>query len=182
MPVPLYNIAIPTFKRALTTLSHILSKAEASLAATDSEGLPAKRLCDDMLPLTFQVQSASNTAKKSVWRLTGGKLAAESWPDEEKTMAELQARIAKTIELLDSVPEADINDNEDINVELGIGRGLPPLNVSGTVYVLNYGLPNFYFHVNTAYSILRANGVPIGKSDYLAAFLKEAKEAADAKN
>lgn len=173
MPITLYSATVPTFTHAFKMLAAVLKKAEEHVVSTGAEGGPdalaSKRLIADMLPLTFQIQGASNTAKKSMWRLSGGKLAAESWADDETTLEQLQARIAKTLALLESVDEAEINAMADKDVELALGPKKTTLNAGD--YVFAYALPNFFFHVQTAYAIVRVAGVPVGKTDYLRPFL-----------
>ncbi|CAK7275060.1 hypothetical protein SEPCBS57363_006484 [Sporothrix epigloea] len=170
--VTLYEVSITTFDKGLTTLKHILEKAKeyATTQGTDPNTYVNASLCDDMKGLAFQVQVASNTVKKSVWRLTGTDV--ESWADDETTLEQLIERTQRTIDLVQTVDEALITGKDDNIVELQMGKN-GSRNLAAKAYVLNYALPNFFFHVQTAYAILRAQKVPLGKSDYLGGFFKE---------
>jgi len=162
----MYDASVPVFTHFLRSLSAILKKAEAHCAAKkiDPSIILSARLAPDMFALTRQVQIASDAAKGAGARLTG--IAVPSWPDEEKTFDELQARIAKTIEFLASLkPEQFAGaETRDIMIKAG-GR---ELNFKGFTYLETYAKPNFYFHVTTAYAILRHNGIELGKPDFLA--------------
>ena len=160
MSISMYRASIPVFIRALGNLSAILKKAEAH------EGSPSfidARLVPDMLTLAGQVQRASDTAKAAVARLGG--IDNPSFPDTEKTFAELQARIKKTVDFLQGVKPDKIDGSEQKKIEFKAGSR--ELKFTGTDYLLGFALPNFYFHVTTAYAILRHKGVQIGKMDYL---------------
>lgn len=156
----LYDVTIPTFLRALGNLDHILGKAEAS----GIEGLPEARLIEDMHPLARQVQIASDTAKFTAVRL--GQAEPLAMPDDETTLTQLRARIEKTIVYLQGVDRAGFEGREDAEVILKLPNGELPF--TGLSYVTDFALPNFFFHVTTAYAILRAKGVEIGKMDFLA--------------
>ncbi|CAK7214184.1 hypothetical protein SEUCBS140593_002097 [Sporothrix eucalyptigena] len=168
--VSLYEVSITTFAKGLTTLKHILEKAgeHATAQGLDPNAYVNAALCEDMRPLSFQVQVASNTVKKSVWRLTGTDV--ESWADDETTLAQLVARTQRTLDLVQAVDEASIAGKDDTIVELQMGKA-GTKNLPAKAYVLNYALPNLFFHIQTAYAILRAQGVPLGKSDYLGGFM-----------
>lgn len=159
----MYNSSVSLMLNGMKTLSAILTKAESHL---DADSLASLKLIDDMLPLSFQIQMCSNVAKKTVSRLTG----ADDTPmeDNEKTLPELQKRIADTIALLEGVTQSAFDGCESKQVELKLGP-LGPLHLSGEDYVFDYALPNFYFHASIAYAILRAKGVPLGKGDWLGA-------------
>ena len=165
MPVSLYDLTVPAFLRAFANLSAILEKGQAFAAAEGRapESLTEARLIADMAPLTAQIQRASDTAKGAVVRLGG--LENPSFPDTEKTFAEMQERIEKTVAFLKSVDPAALEGKEEAEVVLKAGG--TSLTFTGRDYVLNFVLPNFYFHVTTAYALLRQQGVPIGKRDYL---------------
>jgi len=122
-----------------------------------------------MRPLSFQVQVASNTVKKSIWRLTGEEV--ESWEDDETTLEQLKARVQKTLDLLGKTDPKSVDGREDRLVELQLGKG-GSLNLPAKAYVFSYAHPNFFFHLQTAYAILRMKGVPLGKQDYLSSFMK----------
>jgi hypothetical protein len=160
MSISMYRASIPVFIRALNNLSAILKKGEAH---EGSASFIDARLAPDMLTLAGQVQRASDAAKAAVARLGG--IDNPSFPDTEKTFAELQARIKKTIDFLQSVKPGQIDGSEQKTIEMkAAGR---ELKFTGIDYLLGFALPNFYFHVTAAYAILRHKGVQIGKMDYL---------------
>ncbi len=161
----LYDAAIPPVRRALVNLGHILDKAAAHFAGAaiaEADWLSAS-LAPDMFPLTRQIQTASDAAKYMASRLSDG--AAPSMPDVETSVVELQERIARTVAYLDSVPRSAIDGREDAPVLVKIPNG--EIRFTGASYVRDFGLPNFFFHIVTAYGILRHRGAPIGKLDYL---------------
>src|SRR5262249_49984046 len=121
------------------------------------------RLYPDMFPLSRQVQIACDTAKGAMARLAG--VTNPAHEDTERTFEELKARIAKTVDFVRSVQPAQVEGTEDRDITLKLG----PREVTwkGMQYLLGFALPNFYFHVTTAYDILRHNGVPVGKPDYI---------------
>jgi hypothetical protein len=165
MPLTMYHASVPVFLRALANLSAILRKAEAHAAARkiDPVVIVNARLAPDMFALSRQVQSASDSAKGCAARLAG--MEVPRWEDTESTLPELQARIAKTVAFLQAVSPELIANSEERKVVLKL-RG-QEVNFSGQTYLLSFALPNFFFHVVTAYDILRHNGVEIGKIDYL---------------
>ncbi|KAM0439270.1 hypothetical protein ACHAQK_006376 [Fusarium lateritium] len=172
MPTSLYDAIIPGFQQGLQTFEHILNKAEEyaknqGINADDS--FPQAKLIDDQLPLTFQVQNATKIVQVTIGRLTGVEPAP--FENNEKTIADLHARIQKTIELVKSVKPEDVNSREDTNIELP--RSDKTLHFTVKEVALRHGQPNFYFHLVTGYSILRAKGVPLGKNDFLANFLEQ---------
>ncbi|HUD91072.1 DUF1993 domain-containing protein [Sphingobium sp.] len=146
-------------------MSALLDKGAAFAAdkGIDPQALTGAQLIEDMKPLTAQVQFACDTAKGTVTRL--GELEPVAMADTEQSFAELQARIAKTIALLDAVPREKIDGREDATVVLKVPDGEMPF--TGRSHVLTFSLPNFYFHLTTAYALLRQAGVPVGKLDYL---------------
>ena len=125
--------------------------------------LPAARLFPDMFPLSRQVQIACDHAKSAVARLAG--IQNPKFEDSEQTLEELKTRIAQTIAFVSSVPAVKINGSED--KEVAFTAGGRDLKFTGMQYLLSYAQPNFYFHLVTAYNILRHNGVDIGKRDYI---------------
>jgi len=157
----LYEISVPPFIRSLKNLSAMLKKAEdyATEKSIDPKTLTEAKLADDMLALPFQIWTVSNTAKNTVQRVCG--TANIPMEDTEKTFPELQERIAKTIKLLEDVDPKAFEGKETTEIEL-MGN-----KFNGQSYILNFGIPNFYFHVMAAYAILRKEGVPLGKKDYL---------------
>ena len=165
MTISMYQASVPRFVNILGNLSNILDKTQAHVDAKklDSATLTAYRLFPDMLPMTKQVQIACDTAKGVVARLAGVEIPA--YEDNEKTLADLKARIAKTIAFIQTVTPSQIDGTED--KEIVIKRGDKETRYKGMQFLLGHALPNFYFHVTTAYNILRHNGVEIGKRDYL---------------
>ena len=161
----LYDVSVPVFIRALENLDKILDKGAAFFAEKGrAEGeLSGSRLIDDMHPLTAQIQRASDTAKGAVTRIGGADNVA--MPDEEQTIADLKARIARTIDVLKSADRAAFDNKEEATVEIVTPNRT--LVFTGKDYVLGFAIPNFFFHVTTAYALLRKEGVPIGKMDYL---------------
>ncbi len=158
---------VPFFTHSLTALSNLLAKAEAHAAAKNikPEVLPQVRLVADMLPLWRQVTIASDHAKGASARLAG--LEAPSFADTETTLAELQDRIAKTIAFIATIP-ADAFEGAEART-ITVKAGPRELTFPATQYYHGYAVPNFYFHMTTAYNILRANGVDVGKTDFLGA-------------
>lgn len=167
MSLSMYQASVPVLVRHLTILSKILSKAEASAAARniDPSVFIAARLAPDMLPLTKQIQIASDVSKGGAGRLA--EAAIPSFADTETSFAELQERITKTIDYISSLKPEQIDGSEAKAISLKVGGR--ELHFSGQDYLLQFVLPNLYFHVTTAYAILRHNGVPLGKADYLEA-------------
>ena len=174
MQTNLYSTTIVPMMRSLEALSKILNKAVAFAAAKKTErhdftdALMNDRLVFDQHPFVRQVQIACDNGKAAAARLSG--LEPPSMPDTEKTFGELQARIQKTLEYMRAVPESSVTGRESETIptpNLVARYGVETL--SGYEYAVNYILPNFYFHVATAYDICRKNGVPLGKSDYLGA-------------
>ena len=161
----MYDASIPVFIRSFRNLLAILDKGEAFAQekGIDSIKLAEARLIHDMDPLTSQIQRASDTAKGVGGRLSGN--PAPSFEDTEKTFDDMRARIEKTIAYLESVPRAGIDGTEDKEVELKTRSRTATF--SGRDYLFNFALPNFYFHVTTAYDILRAQGVQIKKMDFI---------------
>ena len=165
MTISMYQASVPCFVRTLGNLSAILDKAQAHVDAKklDATALTGYRLFPDMLPMTRQVQIACDAAKGLVARLSG--LENPVHEDTEKTLVELQARIAKTLAFVQSVTPAQLDGTEEKDIV--VKRGDTETHYKGMQYLLGNALPNFYFHVTTAYNILRHNGVEIGKRDYL---------------
>ena len=165
MATQLYDLTVPVFIRGLNILSALLDKGAAFAAekGIDPLTLTGAQLVEDMKPLTAQVQFACDTAKGTVTRL--GELEPVAMADTEQSFAELQARIAKTIALLEAVPLDRINGREEATVVLKVPGGEIPF--AGRAHVLGFSLPNFYFHLSMAYALLRQAGVPVGKLDYL---------------
>ena len=162
MTLNLYDVSVPSLLTGLSALSHLLNKAV-------EHGIPEAELVDsriyaDMKPLTFQIYSAAHTSAMGLLTEIAGveKVATE---DNAKTVAEMQAQITKTVELLKATDRSAFDGKENKDVVLKFPSG--ERRFQGTRFVLGIALPNFYFHVTTAYDILRMKGVPLSKSDYL---------------
>jgi len=165
MKISMYQASAPRFANALRNLSAILDKAQVHAEAKklDPAVLGSLRLIADMFPLARQVQVACDTAKGAVARLAGAEIP--KYEDTEQTLAELKARIARTLDFVASVPAAKIDGSEEREVVMKM-RG-QDVKFSGLQYLFGHAWPNFYFHVTTAYNILRANGVELGKRDFI---------------
>ncbi|MCS6627834.1 DUF1993 domain-containing protein [Roseibacterium beibuensis] len=165
MATELYDLTAPVFTRGLKALSAILDKAVAHAEETgaDAESYLALRLAPDMHPLSKQVQIACDGSKLCVARLSG--VDAPVNEDSETTIVELQARIASTLDFIGSVPRDAIDGQEERDVVLKFPGGEWPFKGQG--YVVGFALPNVFFHLSTAYGLLRQAGVPIGKRDFL---------------
>ncbi len=165
MSISMYTASAPVFLRMLGNLDKLLEKAEANAKERgfDANILVNQRLAPDMRPLSSQIQLASDSAKGAIARLSGS--APPSMPDTETTIAELRARIAATIDYVKSVPASAIDGSEEKDVVLKTPNGEIPFK--GLGFLTGFALPNFLFHVSIAYAILRHNGVPIGKMDFL---------------
>jgi hypothetical protein len=166
MPVSLHDASVGTFVRMLTNLDAILDKAalHAEQKKIDPAVLLNARLYPDMFPLTRQVQIACDMAKSGAGRLAGAELPKH--PDTEATFAELKARIAKVIAYVNGLDRGAIEAGEQRAITVPLRDRTLEFR-SGLPYLLGWVLPNFYFHVTTAYNILRHNGLEIGKPDYL---------------
>lgn len=161
-----YDVSVPVFVHFLKSLAAILRKAEAHCAARkiDPVVMLGLRLSPDMFPLSRQVQIASDAAKGAGARLSGSPVPG--YPDEEKTFEELQQRIAKTIGFLEGLDARQFEGSESRQINLKAGGR--ELSFAGGAYLETWAKPNFFFHVTTAYAILRHAGVELGKSDFLA--------------
>ncbi|HSB94995.1 MAG TPA: DUF1993 domain-containing protein [Spongiibacteraceae bacterium] len=165
MALSMYQASIPTFIHALNNLIAILEKglAHAEAKKIDPSVFLNSRLFPDMLPLTRQIHIATDGVKGCAARLAGQ--TPPVFEDNETTFAELIARLRKTIDYLNTFNAAQIDGTEEKEITLKIG--VHEMKFLGQPYLLNFVVPNFYFHVATAYNILRHNGVEIGKQDYL---------------
>ena len=169
MTLSMYQASVPVFKQMLGGLSGVLAKAEAHATARNitPAALLQARLYPDMFPLLRQVQVATDFAKSVSARIAG--VDVPSFEDKEESFADLQARIAKTLAFLDSLSPAQMDGSEDRKIVTQAGT--PKEKVfTGQSYLLNYGLPHFFFHTTTAYAILRHSGVEIGKKDYIGSY------------
>jgi hypothetical protein len=165
MTLSMYQASVPLFRRSLAALGAVLGKGAAFAEAKkiDPSVLLQARLAPDMFPLVRQVQSASDSAKGCVARLAGAEVP--SWPDTETSFAELQSRIARTLEYVAGFAPDQIDGSEARQVVLTFRTG--EVTFDGQVYLIGFVIPNFLFHCTTAYAILRHNGVELGKRDYL---------------
>jgi uncharacterized protein len=165
MSLDMYQASIPVFVRMLGNLSSMLNIAvkNAEARKIDPAVFINSRLAPDMYPLSRQIQIATDMAKGCAARLAG--IEVPSYEDNESTFDELQARIAKTIDFLQSVSADQVNGSEEKTVTLKLRNR--DINFVGQPYLLHFVLPNFYFHLTAAYAILRHNGVELGKMDYV---------------
>jgi len=161
----MYQASVPVFVRMLDNLSRILELATqyADEKKIDPSVLINARLAPDMFPLSRQIQIATDVAKGCAARLAG--LEVPSYEDNENTLPELLARIAKTVAFVQSVSAEKIDGSEDKAITLKLRN--QEVSFLGQPYLLNFVLPNFYFHITTTYTILRHNGMPLGKMDFL---------------
>jgi hypothetical protein len=161
----LYDTSVAPLKRALTNLSSILKKGEeyADNLKIEPAVLLNARLFPDMFPLTRQVQIATDMSKGGIARLAGVEIP--KYEDIETTFEQLQARIAKTIVFLESIKPEQFEGAESKEIVINVRK--VDIQFTGQAYLLTWVFPNVYFHVTTAYNILRHNGVPLGKPDFL---------------
>jgi uncharacterized protein len=165
MKISVHAFTVDIFTHVLGNLSVLLEKGAAYATAKkfDASVLVNARLAPDMFPLSRQVQIACDNAKLSVARLAG--VEAPRYEDNEKTIEELRARIAKTIDYLQSIQASALEGAETRDIKVPAGERT--LEFKGLAYIQRFAIPNVFFHVSTAYNILRHNGVEIGKRDYL---------------
>lgn len=165
MSLSIYDVTVPVFTRMLTNLLSFLDKAEADAAQRkyDTAVLVNARLAPDMIPFAGQIMIATDHAKGCACRLAG--VSLPSWPDTEKSFEELRARINKALDVLASVTREQMAGAEDRDIALKIGG--KDVTMRGVDYVNQRAMPNFFFHITTAYAILRHNGVALGKSDFI---------------
>jgi len=169
MTISLYAASIPVFKQLLTALGDVLNKAEAHATARkiEPDALLQARLYPDMFPLIRQVQIAVDFAKGVSARLAG--VEVPSFSDDDKTFADLQAKLTQVLGFINGLDAALIDGQEAREIITRPGTDKEK-RFTGQSYLLSYGLPQFFFHVTTAYAILRHNGVEIGKRDFMGAF------------
>ena len=167
MTISMHSASVPVFTRMLRNLSRWIELAEKHAGERKYEPavLLSARLAPDMLPFTRQVQIACDGAKFCVARLAGVEPPRDA--DDETTVAELQARIARTLAFVASVTPAQVDGTEDKDITIPRRDG--SMVMKGEPYLTSFVLPNLFFHVTTAYALLRHNGVPLGKADYLGA-------------
>lgn len=169
MSISMHTACVPVFQQMLGGLAGVLAKAEAHAIERkiDPAALLQSRLFPDMFPLVRQVQIACDFAKSVPARLAGADVP--SWDDTEQTFAELQDRIAKTLAFIEGLDAARFEGSAQREIVLRPGTP-KERTIGGQAYLLAYGLPQFFFHVTTAYDLLRHNGVQIGKKDYMGAY------------
>ena len=165
MALSMYQASVPVFVKTLGNLAAILDKAAGFAAAkkVDQSVLLGYRLAPDMLNFARQIQIAAEHAKGAPARLAG--MEPPSYENTETNLAELKARIDKVIAFLHTVKPAQVDGSEEREITFKAGSNM--LTFKGQPYLLHYALPNFFFHVTTAYAILRHCGVDIGKKDYI---------------
>jgi hypothetical protein len=163
----MYQASVPAFLTMLKNLTAFLDKAEAYAAdrEIDPQVLLNWRLAPDMFPLTRQIQIAADFAKGTTARLAGKEVP--KYADDEKSFAELKARLAKTVKFVESIAPKDFDGSEARDITLTVGG--QEMRFKGEPYLVHFALPNFYFHATTAYDILRRCGVDIGKRDFIGA-------------
>ncbi|NRF68768.1 DUF1993 domain-containing protein [Aquincola sp. S2] len=167
MPLSMYSASVPVFKRQLTAMLGWLDKAEAHAQARkfDAANFLQARLAPDMLPFVSQIRIASDNAKGCVARLAGAEIP--KFEDNEASLDELRQRIRKTLDYIASVPAEAFDGSDERDITLTV-RNRDPFTFKGAFYLNHWALPNFFFHVTTAYALLRHNGVEVGKADFLA--------------
>ena len=168
MPLSMSQASIAIYAQQLNSLSALLDKAAEHCRAkgVNPSELIEARLAPDMFPFSRQVQVATDQAKGATARLSGQEIP--KFEDTETTFDELKARIAKTLDFIKSVPASAIDGSEERDVTLTVGG--QPRTIKGQRYLVHNSLPNFFFHITTAYDILRHKGVEIGKRDYLGTY------------
>jgi uncharacterized protein len=166
MTLSMSSASLPVCTRMLTNLSHILAKAEQFVETKkiDPTALTNYRLAPDMFPFTRQVLIACDAVKNGLARLSG--IDSPKFEDTETTLAQLQERIQKTLAFIATVPSASLDGTEEKVITFPAGPG-KTRTLCGQDYLTHWVLPNMYFHITTAYTILRHNGVDVGKIDYL---------------
>lgn len=169
MTLSMYQASVPVFKQMLGALGNVLAKAEAHATARKIEpnALLQARVYPDMFALLRQVQIACDFAKSVSARIAGVEVPA--YDDKEESFSDLQARIAKTLAFVESLSAAQIDGSEERRIVTQAGTPKEKI-FSGQSYLLNYGLPHFFFHTTTAYAILRHSGVEVGKKDYIGSY------------
>ena len=167
MTISMYKASAPIFVQFLTSLSAVLDKAAAHAEAKkiDPAVLLNARLYPDMFPLVRQVREATSHAANACGRLAGAELL--TFANTEASIPELKERIAKTIDFIKGLKPAQLDGTEDKDITVKFTSG--ERKFTGQVYLLNFGLPNFFFHYTTAYDILRSCGVEVGKRDFMGA-------------
>lgn len=166
MSISMSSASLPVFISMLSNLNHFLDKAQSFVDAKkcDPAALTQYRLAPDMLPFARQVLIACDAAKNAVGRISGN--PAPKFEDFETTLPELKARIQKTLDYLATVPASALDGTEEKEITFPVGREATK-TMTAEAYLKHWALPNLFFHVTTAYAILRHNGVELGKADFL---------------
>ncbi|MDQ6680720.1 MAG: DUF1993 domain-containing protein [Pseudomonadota bacterium] len=167
MSITMHSASVPIFTRMLANLSSWLDKAEAHAQAKKFEPSVylSARLAPDMLPFTKQIQIACDAVKFGLARLAG--VEAPKFDDDEASIADLRMRIRKTLDFIESIPASQIDGTETKDVVVPRRDG--SITMKGEAYLKQFVLPNFFFHITTAYALLRHCGVELGKADFLGA-------------
>jgi hypothetical protein len=167
MTISMSSASLPVCKTMLGNLGHLLDKAQAHVEARkfDAAAILQYRLAPDMLPFTRQIQIACDAAKNGVARIAGAE--APKFEDTEAGFAELKTRIQKTLDYLETVPAEKLDGTEEKEITIPVGKD-SSRTMNCEAYLKHWMLPNMFFHITTAYAILRHNGVELGKADYLA--------------
>lgn len=165
MTISLYSASVPIYQTNLKNLKGVLAKGAAFAAAKkiDESVMLGLRLAPDMLAMSRQVQIACDFAKGSIARLAG--IDVPKWEDTEKSFADLAVRIDRTIAYIGEFKPEQIDGQEERDITIPVGG--TPMSFKGQHYLLLVAMPNFYFHMTTAYALLRHNGVDVGKGDFL---------------
>jgi len=165
MTISMHSASVPVFRRHLVNLAAVLAKAQAWCAerSIDEQALLQSRLFPDMFTLLRQVQVASDFARGGATRLAGQEPPKEA--GGEQSFAELIARVERSIACLDALPPSAFEGSETRRIRYQLGRF--PIDMQGQAYLLDFALPNFFFHWTTAYDLLRHNGLAIGKGDFI---------------
>jgi hypothetical protein len=168
MSLSMHQASVPMIKTLLTAFSAVLDKGAAFAEAKkiDPSVLVSARLAPDMLPLSRQVQIATDIARRGAARLAGQE--APSYADDETSFDTLKARIAKTLDYIEQIPAAQMAGSEDKQITIKMGG--EDVTMTGQRYLVGFVIPNVVFHCTTGYNILRHNGVDIGKRDFLGSF------------
>ena len=166
MSISMYSASVPVCVAMLGNMSHFLDKMQAFVDAKkcDPQALLQYRMAPDMLPFAKQIQIACDGAKNGIARISG--VEAPKFDDNETTVAEFKVRIQKTLDYIKSVPADKLNGTDEKDITFPVGKDATR-TMTGEAYVKHWMLPNVYFHVTTAYLILRHNGVDLGKREYL---------------
>lgn len=169
MSLTMHSASVPVFRQLLLAMGDVLAKGAvyAEERKIEPDALLQSRLFPDMFPMLRQVQIAADFAKSVSARLA--ETEVPSWADDEKTFADLQARIAKTVAFIDSLDPAAFTGAESRDIVLRPGTPKEK-HLDGSTYLLHYGLPQFLFHVTTAYALLRHAGAPVGKRDFMGTY------------